>query len=203
MVVDTLSQTCSAEENSATEMRTYLAELGLQFREAWKCSVVVVHHTGHQATERPRGSSVLLANTDFMFGVSRDEGQMLATLECEKQKDGEKFAAETFELRKVELGKDADGDPITSLAAYRLPKDAVADAVQHEASKGRGGHNSRLLELAVSGIEEKQLRTLFYEATEGDAETKRKAYYRARKWATQSGLLEFVQGVVVRPRSGE
>ena len=60
--VDTLSQTFSGEENSAAEMSTYLRELGLWFRESWRCAVLVIHHSGHVATDRPRGSSAIRAN---------------------------------------------------------------------------------------------------------------------------------------------
>jgi RecA-family ATPase len=115
VLVDTLSQTFSGEENSAQEVSGYLREIGLQFRACWQCAVLVVHHTGHSATERPRGSSTLRANVDFMFGVYRDEKEMLATVECAKQKDGELMEPVSFSMRVAELQKDEDGDPITSL----------------------------------------------------------------------------------------
>mgnify|MGYP002133458850 CR=1 FL=1 len=40
----------------------------------------MIHHSGHTATERPRGSSAIQANTDYLYGVYRDEKEMLATL---------------------------------------------------------------------------------------------------------------------------
>lgn len=203
VVVDTLSQTFSGEENSAQEIGIYLRELGLQFRACWQCTVLVVHHTGHIATERPRGSSALRSNVDFMFGVFRDEKEMLATVECAKQKDGELTSAATFELRTVDLALDDDGERITSLVARALNDTTeVVGHMAYEAARGRGGKNHMFLDLALNGIEEKKLRTTFYEAMEGDPETKRKAYYRARKWAITAGLVEIAEGYVLRIGSG-
>jgi hypothetical protein len=181
------------------EVSAYLREIGLWLRKTWQAAVVVVHHTGHQATERPRGSSAIRANADFMFGVFRDEQEMLATFECAKQKDGELMEPTSFGVKVVELANDEDGDPITSLVASGITsKDETLDLMRHESERGRGGKNQLFLDLAFNGIEEKKLRTVFYEAIEGDAEAKRKAYYRARKWATSNGLIEVAQGVILR-----
>jgi AAA domain len=203
VVIDTLSQTFAGEENSASEVSAYLRELGVWFRSGWQASVLVVHHTGHQATERPRGSSAIRANVDFMFSVFRDEKEMLATVECVKQKDGELLDPTSFSLKVVELAKDEDGDSITSLVASGISdKRQVVSFMEHEAQRGRGGKNHLFLEMAQNGIEEKKLRAVFYEATDGDSEAKRKAYYRARKWAIDAGLLEVAQGVVIRLGDG-
>ena len=120
VIVDTLSQTFTGEENSANEVAAYLRELGLMFRQVWQAAVCVIHHSGHQATERPRGSSALRANVDWMFGVFRDQDEMLATVECAKQKDGEKFADISFRLSEMVLDSDEDGDPIKSLVAWHM-----------------------------------------------------------------------------------
>lgn len=199
VVVDTLSQTFAGEENSAAEISGYLRELGLYFRNSWGATVLVVHHTGHQATERPRGSSAIRSNVDFMFGVYRDEKEMLATLECAKQKDGELFAAVTFSLKVIDLDKDEDGDSITSLVARSIKGgDEVVSFMAHEASRGRGGRNHLFLEVALNGMEEKKVRTVFYESIDGDIEAKRQAYNRARKWAINAGLLDIAEGFVIR-----
>ena len=199
VVIDTLSQTFGGEENSAAEVAQYLRELGLWFRQAWLAAVLVVHHTGHQATERPRGSSVIRSNVDFMFGVFRDEKEMLATLECVKQKDGDLMKPTGFAMNVIDLATDDDGDPITSLVATGITDPSkVVDVMEHEASRGRGGRNHLFLELAINGIEEKKLRTLFLESLDGDADAKRQAYSRARRWAIAAGIVEITQGTVIR-----
>jgi len=199
VVIDTMSQTFGGEENSASEVAKYLRELGLWFRSAWLATVLVVHHTGHLATERPRGSSAIRTNVDFMFGVFRDEKEMRATFENGKQKDGELADEISFSLTVVELARDEDGDPITSLMASGMTdRSDVLSLMRHEAERGRGGKNQLFLELACNGVEEKSLRAAFYMAIDGDVDAKRQAYFRARKWAIGAGLIEVAQGIVLR-----
>ena len=199
VVVDTLSQTYAGEENSANEMAAYLRELGLRFRQLWQCAVMLIHHSGHQATERPRGSSAIRGNVDWMFGVHRDEREMLATLTCQKQKDGELFDDATFQLSIGQLGKDDEGDDITSLVARHLStQDEINRAAQAEAEAGRGGRDQKLMALVDNGMDEKALRKAFYETLDGlDADGKKKAYYRARDRAIKSGLIEVAEGFVI------
>lgn len=199
VVIDTLAQTLSGEENSSTDVSAYLREIGLWFRNAWGSSVLLVHHTGHSAPDRSRGSSALGANPDYVFAVLRDGEEMLATVENHKQKEDERIAPVTFSLHVVELGQDDDGEPITSCAAEAVIGNAeVLAHMDHEAKRGRGGNNKLFLDLAVNGIEEKKLKTIYFESIEGDGEKKRKAYFRARKWAVSNGIIEIAQGYVLR-----
>jgi KaiC/GvpD/RAD55 family RecA-like ATPase len=205
VVVDTLSQTYSGEENSANEMAEYLREIGTRFRALWGCAVVLIHHTGHQETERPRGSSAIRANIDFLYGVWRDQEQMLATFECQKMKDDDQPADETFSLSVVELGTDADGDPVNALAARAVRStEEVVEIMRQEASKGRGGHNEKLVALLHNGMDEKGLRADFYESLDGESsDTKRQAFLRALKWAKKKGLIEIADGrVLLLARNG-
>lgn len=205
VVVDTLSQTYSGDENSANEMAAYLRELGLRFRSLWNCAVMVIHHTGHNATERPRGSSAIRANVDYMFGVFRDEKEMLATVNCAKQKDGEMFRDAVFQLNVAELGLDDEGDAITSLVARHLgTEEQIAEARAKEAEAGRGGRNQQLMDLVQNGMQEKELRKAFYESVvDGlDAEAKKKAFARARAAAINAGLIEVAEGFVIDLRKG-
>ena len=199
VVVDTLSQTYSGEENSANEMASYLREIGLRFRSLWSCAVALVHHTGHNATERPRGSSAIRSNLDFLLGVFRDEREMLATLTCEKQKDGDLFDDATFALATYTLGTDEDGDKVTSLVARHLSSaEEVEEAGAGEQKAGRGGKNRMLLGLIQNGMREQDLRRAFYEdAGDMETEAKRKAYFRARAWAIKAGFIDIAQGVVI------
>ena len=199
VVVDTLSQTFSGEENSATEVAAYLRELGTRFRALWQCAVLVIHHSGHQATERPRGSSAIRSNVDFMLGVFRDQQEMLATVECVKQKDGELFKDIPFAMRSEQVGTDEDGDPVRSLvAAQVVDNEEVIELMQQEASKGRGGRNQLLLSLVQNGCQESDLRREFYNQVDlASSEAKRQAYHRCLGWAKKSGYLEVAQGLVV------
>lgn len=204
VIVDTLSQTYSGEENSANEMAAYFRELGLRFRELWGCSVLLVHHSGHASTERPRGSSAIRANVDYLLGVFRDEKELLATVTCAKQKDGEIFDDATFHMSVVELGVDDDGDKLTSLVARHLSSaEEVERARLAEQAAGRGGRNSSFMALVSNGMEINALRKSFYELLEGlDAEAKKKAFFRARQWAVDQGYIDVAQGIVIDLRAG-
>lgn len=199
VVVDTLSQTYSGEENSANEMAAYLREIGLRFRALWQCSVLLVHHSGHQATERPRGSSAIRANVDYLLSVFRDEKEMLATLGCVKQKDGELFQDAAFQLTVVKLGMDDDNDEVTSLVARHLSTTQdLEKARAAEAEAGRGGRNHMFTRLVQSGMAERDLRKAFYEDLgEMDTEAKKKAYQRCRKWAIETGVFDVAEGVII------
>lgn len=199
IVVDTKSQTDEGEENSSTDTANYFRQLGTCFRALWACTVLVIHHSGHSATERPRGSSAILGNVDFMFGVFRDAQQMLATLECMRQKDVEFFAPANFDLMNQVVGKDEDGEPINSLVATHInTTKQLLSAISNEGKAGRSGHNGLLMGLAVSGMSEKELRNLFYsELTGKEPDAKRQAWYRALRWAVENRLIEVAQGVVI------
>lgn len=204
VVVDTLSQTYAGEENSANEVAAYFRELGTRFRQLWGCAVLILHHSGHSATERPRGSSAMRANLDFMFGVFRDEKEMLATLTCAKQKDGEAFEDAAFRVSVHELGQDEDGDMVTSLVARHLSSaEDVQEAMAAESKAGRGGNNHLLLSLLQNGIRETDLRNAFYAECGADgAEARKKAYQRAKQWAIKTGLMEVAQGFVITLTKG-
>lgn len=204
VIVDTFSQTYGGEENSANEVAAYFRELGNRFRALWHCSVLVIHHSGHQATERPRGSSAMRANLDYMMGVFRDEKEMLATLTCEKQKDRDAFKNAMFSLSVQDLGRDEDNDPVTSLVARHLSRaEDVSSAMQAEQEAGRGGHRQLLLRLiGVGGMMEVDLRKAFCKdcgAVTADAQ--RQAWFRVRKWAIEGGFMEVAEGYVIATKA--
>jgi len=199
IVVDTLSQTYSGEENSADEMAGYLRELGTRFRALWACTVLLIHHSGHSVTERPRGSSAIRANVDFLLGVFRDEKEMLATLTCEKQKDVDPFGEAMFSLAVHTLGTDEDGDRVTSLVARHLTQaEEVAEAMEGEQNAGRGGKNQLLLKLVSNGMKEADLRKAFFlDCGIQTPDARRQAYFRAKKWATDHHFIEVAEGYVI------
>jgi hypothetical protein len=182
VIVDTMSQTFDGEENSANEVANYLRVLSTEFRALWRCCILVVHHSGHSATERPRGSSAIRANVDFMFGVFRDEKEMLCTMECHKQKDGELFEPVSFALSSELLGHDEDGDAINSLSAKAIGGEQLAEQMLAQASAGRPGRTHLLMRLVHNGMTEKELRKAFYEELPDvkDLDAKKAAFYRAR-----------------------
>lgn len=187
ITIDTLSQTFDGNENAADEMASYLRALRLHLIDRFGCGVTVVHHSGHASTERPRGSSAIQANVDWLAGVFRQgDDSMTSTVECLKVKDGEKFAPVDFVLSVQELGQDEDGEAITSLvAAFSDPAGAL---LQNEDRK-REGHRGRLLQLVpeFGQIDERDLRKAFYAYYESMApESRQRAFARTLAWALET-----------------
>lgn len=119
IIIDTLSQTfAGGDENSSSDIASYFRMINSELRAAFNCTVLVIHHTGHNATERPRGSSAITANVDFLLGCYRSDPEgMNARIDVTKQKDGELVKGLYFDLERHVLGKDEDGEEISSLVA--------------------------------------------------------------------------------------
>jgi hypothetical protein len=189
--IDTLSQTFSGDENSNTDISAYLRNINALIRARFTCTVVVIHHSGHSATERPRGASSIIANVDFLAGVYKPDGtSLMARLDFIKQKDGDKAANIAFKLERIVLGHDEDGEEISSLAAEH---NDVAQRLLANAAAKLSGHEQALMSLinqAGGRILDKDLRAAFYdllgkEAIKGgklfNQDTARQAYLRAMK----------------------
>ena len=77
-------------------------------------SICVVHHSGKDTSRGSRGSTVLPCAVDTVIEVSKDATTKIATVHLNKQRDGATGELLNFSLKVIELGTDADGDPITS-----------------------------------------------------------------------------------------
>lgn len=187
--IDTLSQTFEGDENSATDISAYLRMINSAIRARFNCTVVVIHHSGHAATERPRGSSAITANVDFMVGVYKPEGtSLMARLDVIKQKDGDRLSHQAFKLERVVLGQDEDGEELTSLAANFSD---IAGQVLANAAQKLNSHEQVLVAMLTENggqMLDKDLRHAFYNRLGQDAvrggkpynqDSAKKAYARA------------------------
>lgn len=177
VVIDTLAQASNCDENDASEVSAMLRTFNQDLRARFNSTVLLIHHSGHSATERPRGSSALTANTDFVLGVFRPDPQAsTCQLEVHKQKDGEKLPPALFDLAREVLGTDEDGDELSSLVAKH--NGAVAAFAQR---LRLGKYDLALLELleeAGSAVPETALRDHIVKRCP-NPETGRKSFQRA------------------------
>ena len=97
VVIDTLARSMAGgDENETRDMSAVVTGLGRI--QTLGCSVLVVHHQGHNDDAiRARGSSVLPAAADYMLRTAKT-GRTVR-LECAKQKDAEEFTPLKFELK--------------------------------------------------------------------------------------------------------
>ena len=112
IVVDTLAQTTpGANENAGEDMGKALGYCK-RIHEVTGALVLLIHHSGKDATKGARGWSGLRAAADAEIEVLREGDQR--SLRLSKAKDGEDNLAWGFALETVQLGVDEDLDPITS-----------------------------------------------------------------------------------------
>jgi len=112
VIVDTLAQTTpGANENAGEDMGKALAHCAGLHR-ATGALVVLVHHSGKDASKGARGWSGLRAAADAELEVLKMAGGR--SLRVTKMKDGDDALAWGFGLEVVPIGIDADGDQVTS-----------------------------------------------------------------------------------------
>ena len=100
IVVDTLAMYMhDADENSSMEMGAFLRGCE-KIKKVFKCTILIVHHSGKSAGSGERGSSALRGGADTMLEVTEKAGKI--TLSCDKQKDAEPSGAIKLQLSVVE-----------------------------------------------------------------------------------------------------
>jgi hypothetical protein len=111
VVLDTLNRSLRGSENDSKDMAAYIAAADA-IREAFGCTVAIVHHCGIDGT-RPRGSTALTGAVDAQLSVKRDASDVII-VEVECMKDGAAGETIASKLKVVEVGKDEDGETISS-----------------------------------------------------------------------------------------
>ena len=121
VAIDTLNRASpGADENDSRDMGHIIAGAKL-LQAALGGLVLLVHHSGKDATRGLRGHSSLLAALDAAIEVTRNgDRREWAIAKAKDAGDGE---AHSFRLELVELGTDEDGEPVTSCTVE--PEDAA------------------------------------------------------------------------------
>lgn len=120
VVFDTLSRSMpGGDENSAQDVTRVIAAAD-RIRHELGATVILIHHSGKDSTKGARGHSALVAAADTVIAVDA----RVATFE--KVRDGVANLAFAFDLEVVELGKDEDGDPVTTCVVVPIEGAAAA-----------------------------------------------------------------------------
>ena len=117
VIIDTLNRAApTSDENSSKEMGEILqACKWLQMKIGGL--VVLVHHTGKDTTKGARGHSSFFAALDGAIEVEKSNEKRSWSIA--KAKDGQDGKSFPFKLKLHNLGKDSDGDEITSCTIER------------------------------------------------------------------------------------
>ncbi|MGA0615913.1 AAA family ATPase [Paracoccus sp. KR1-242] len=119
IVIDTFNKaTPGANENDGKDMGVVLERCD-RVKRATGAHVMLVHHLNAGGT-KARGHTSLFANVDNVVTVRRcpdrtdDDNRQVREWVLSKQKDGEDGVNGKFVLPSIVIGKDEDGDDITS-----------------------------------------------------------------------------------------
>lgn len=128
VVIDTLSRAApGANENAPDDMSAIIGGCD-RIRSDTGATVLLVHHSGKDAGKGARGHSILNAAADTIISIDD------RTATIEKSRDGASGARFPFDLDIVEMGQDADGDPITTCVVRQLDEAAARPAKPREPS---------------------------------------------------------------------
>lgn len=134
IVVDTLNRFLLGDENKADDARSLIDACG-KLMQQYRCSVLIVHHTGvsPDARTRARGSSAFKGAMDVELLVEAVAGGAIKVTQT-KSKDAEVPKPLCFDKVQVTVPGwyDDDGDPVTSVVLE------PAEAVKAEGETKRG-----------------------------------------------------------------
>lgn len=134
IVVDTLNRFLLGDENKADDARSLIDACG-KLMQQYRCSVLIVHHTGvsPDARTRARGSSAFKGAMDVELLVEAVAGGAIKVTQT-KSKDAETPTPLCFDKVQTTVPGwyDDDGDPVTSVVLE------PAEAVKAEGETKRG-----------------------------------------------------------------
>lgn len=201
IVVDTLNRFLLGDENKADDARSLIDACG-KLMQQYRCSVLIVHHTGvsPDARTRARGSSAFKGAMDVELLVEAVAGGAIKVTQT-KSKDAEAPPPLCFDKVQTTVPGwyDDDGDPVTSVVLE------PAEAVKAEGKAKRGKAAQRGIDAyeqaartkghlvgdMFGGVDPEDWRDAF-EALGPEDETrdaKRSLFSRAKKQLLESGEI--------------
>ena len=146
VVIDTLNRSLVGSESSDEDMAKYLEAAG-KIEQRFACLVAIVHHCGYDELH-PRGHTSLPASVDVQIAVTRG-GDLEVIARTELAKDDAAGAEIYSRLHPVDIGVDADGDPIGSLVV--LPGDKSSTSTVRLAGVNKLAYDALINAVAEAG----------------------------------------------------
>ena len=101
IVIDTLHRNMgSGDENSSKDFAEFLNNVDTYLKSTG-AAVIIIHHSGHDAKERARGSSSIRAAMDVEYQVTKDDATGIVTLSNTKMKDFEPPKPLSFKFKQI------------------------------------------------------------------------------------------------------
>jgi hypothetical protein len=139
IVFDTFSMCAEGvPENDNTEVARCLASAAY-FKHTYKSHVMITHHVGKNG--KYRGAASFRGNVDTMIQLSAEENDDTSIkLECDKQRDKQKFEPFYLKLETIDLGMDPE--TLESLSSCVI---IAGDAVKNEQWKDKADSEQKLM----------------------------------------------------------
>jgi hypothetical protein len=219
VVIDTLNRALVGNENDNEDMGKFIAAADA-IRDAFKCLVVIIHHTPLSGG-RPRGHSSLGGADDCQICVEKNEASGIVTCKVVHMKDDASDLVLASKLKRVQIGVDSRRNLITSCIVEpvtlnpsnttpNLPKTQriALDALTKTLASTDGVDVKTDSDLAKKGIPvgtrvcpSETWRQAFYDAYPAEKQdTKKKALFRASLDLTSAGLIMFSGDYVWVPK---
>lgn len=148
IIIDTLNRSLRGSESDDAHMGAYVKAADA-VREAFECSVAIVHHCGVEPT-RPRGHTSLTGAADAQIAVKSGPGATF-TVTVEHMKDGAHGDQLRARLETVAIGSDEDGDDMTSCVVE--PEEGQAGGSMSKLSGLRSNKHKLVLKVITDLIE--------------------------------------------------
>ena len=191
IVIDTLSRNFGpGDENSAKDAAQFMRHMDI-LREDFNCAVLVVHHTGHGAKDRARGSSALRASVDVELQVKKSKDEII-TLSCNKMKDDEAFDDQKFRLEQVVLAsEEVHGVKVSSAVIKSCMTNENSFSLLESELFGLTTLISAIkIENSQTSASKDTWRDVFYKESENsNKESVRKAFSRAQEKLIQKMVI--------------
>lgn len=122
VIIDTLARNFDGDENSSEDASRFITEVDKYLKSKRKCAVIVVHHSGNADKGRGRGSSAFVGALDACFNVvsQKTDTGLDMKFTTDYLKDGASPETLHFDCVEVEVDRDDDKEPVTSLCP--IPK---------------------------------------------------------------------------------
>ena len=139
IIIDTLSRAMAGgDENSPVDMTTAIQNID-RIRQRTDCHVMVIHHSGKDASKGARGHSSLRAATDTEIEIEKIDERKIeraSLAKNTKQRDLDCSTHIPFQLEVEELGKNKRGRAVTSCKVNYLNPSEFSDVkgqrIKHE-----------------------------------------------------------------------
>ena len=122
IVIDTLARNFGpGDENSTADMNVFVDNVDKLLRAKYRCTVLIVHHTGHANKERARGSMALKGALDYEYRLEK-QFDNIVKLTCTKMKDAVEPDETWFEGVVVPVDLDIEDEEFEGLESLAFDK---------------------------------------------------------------------------------